>query len=65
MGIEITGLGSLLLLALNIWAFVSIFGSNTTTGKKVVWCLLVLLLPLLGFIIWLFAGPRAASDVRA
>jgi hypothetical protein len=27
----------------------------------VLWCLLVLLLPLLGFIIWLLAGPRSAS----
>jgi hypothetical protein len=27
----------------------------------VLWCLLVVLLPLLGFLIWLVAGPRAAS----
>jgi hypothetical protein len=26
----------------------------------VLWVLLVLLLPLLGFIIWLIAGPRSA-----
>lgn len=61
MGIEVTGIGGLLLLALNVWAFVSIIGSHATTGSKVLWCLLVLLLPLLGFLIWLFAGPRAAS----
>ncbi|MEL7090575.1 MAG: PLDc N-terminal domain-containing protein [Pseudomonadota bacterium] len=65
MGIEITGIGSLLLLALNIWAYISIIGSTVTTGRKVLWCLLVLLLPLLGFVIWLFAGPRAARDARA
>lgn len=61
MGIEITGIGGLILLVLNIWAFVSIIGSNNSTGSKVLWCLLVLLLPLLGFIIWLLAGPRSAS----
>ncbi|WP_424966783.1 MULTISPECIES: PLDc N-terminal domain-containing protein [unclassified Dinoroseobacter] len=60
MGIEITGLGGLILLALNIWAFVSIIGSTASTGSKVLWCLLVLVLPLLGFLIWLFFGPRNA-----
>ena len=60
MGIEITGIGGLILLVLNIWAFVSIIGSNNSTGSKVLWCLLVLILPILGFIIWLIAGPRSA-----
>jgi hypothetical protein len=59
MGIEVTGIGGLILLALNIWAFVSIIGSGSSTGKKVLWCLLVLILPLLGFLIWLLFGPRA------
>ena len=58
MGIEIAGLGSLILLGLNIWAFISIIGSSAGTGAKVLWCILVLLFPLLGFIIWFFAGPR-------
>ncbi|OWU85535.1 hypothetical protein ATO6_00910 [Oceanicola sp. 22II-s10i] len=56
--LEISGLGGLIILALDIWAIVSIIGSNTTTGKKVLWTLLVLILPVLGFIIWLIAGPR-------
>jgi ABC-type histidine transport system ATPase subunit len=61
MGIEITGIGGLILLVLNVWAFVSIIGSTNSTGSKVLWCLLVLILPLLGFIIWLLAGPRSAK----
>jgi hypothetical protein len=61
MDIQITGIGGFILLVLNVWAFVSIIGSNNSTGSKVLWCLLVLLLPLLGFIIWLLAGPRSAS----
>lgn len=56
--VEIAGLGSIVLMGLNIWAFISIIGSGDSTGAKVLWCLLVLFLPLLGFIIWLFAGPR-------
>jgi hypothetical protein len=55
----ISGLGGLLLLALDIWALVSIVGSNESTGRKVLWAVLVIVLPLLGFLIWLVAGPRA------
>ena len=56
--LEVTGLGGIILLILDVWAIVSIIGSGETTGKKVIWVLLVLLLPLLGFIIWLIGGPR-------
>jgi hypothetical protein len=58
--VEIGGLGGLIVLVLDIWAIVSIIGSNASTGKKVLWTLLVVVLPVLGFIIWLIAGPRAA-----
>ncbi|EAQ03658.1 hypothetical protein OB2597_10461 [Pseudooceanicola batsensis HTCC2597] len=61
--LEITGLGGLIVLALDIWAIVSIIGSSASTGKKVLWVLLVLILPILGFIIWLIAGPRNRSGM--
>jgi hypothetical protein len=32
--------------------------SGASTGAKVFWIVLILVLPLLGLIIWLFAGPR-------
>lgn len=54
-----TGFGGLIVLALDIWAIISIVGSGASTGKKVLWVLLVLFLPLIGFIIWLLAGPRS------
>ncbi|QIE57832.1 hypothetical protein G5B40_09645 [Pikeienuella piscinae] len=57
---EITGIGGLILLALDIWAIISIVGSGASTGGKVLWVLLVLFLPLVGFILWLLFGPRAA-----
>ncbi|MBI6629417.1 PLD nuclease N-terminal domain-containing protein [Pontibaca salina] len=56
------GIGGLVVLALDIWAIVSIIGSRASTGAKVLWTLLVLILPLVGFIIWLLAGPRAAAQ---
>ena len=58
--VEIYGLGGLIVLALAIWAIVSIVGSNASPGAKVLWILFVLVLPILGFIVWLFAGPKGA-----
>ena len=58
---EYAGIGGFILLVLNVWAIISIVGSTTTTGSKVIWTLLVLILPLIGFIIWFFAGPRASA----
>jgi hypothetical protein len=34
-------------------------GSPASTGSKVFWVILILLLPVLGVIIWFFAGPRS------
>lgn len=59
--LEVYGFGGFILLVLNIWAIVSIIGSTASTGGKVLWTLLILLLPLVGFIIWLIAGPRSAQ----
>lgn len=56
---ELSGFFGFILLVLDIWAIVSIVGSSVSTGKKVLWVLLVVILPLVGFIIWLLAGPRS------
>ncbi len=59
---NVTGIGGLILLVLDIWAIVSVFGSGASTGKKVVWVVVILLLPLLGFIAWLIFGPRSSRS---
>ena len=59
MGMEISGLFGLLILIADIWAIVSTFQSRVTTGKKVLWIVLVLILPVIGFVLWFLAGPRA------
>jgi hypothetical protein len=51
-------LWSILVLIADIWAIVNIFQSSASTARKVLWTVLVVLLPVLGFIIWLIAGPR-------
>ncbi len=60
MNFEYGGIIGLIILALDIWAFVNILQSGASTGSKVIWILLILFLPIVGFIIWLLAGPRKA-----
>jgi succinate dehydrogenase/fumarate reductase cytochrome b subunit len=54
------GLLGLLILIGDVWAIINIFQSSASTGKKVLWTVLVLLLPLLGLILWFFLGPRGS-----
>ena len=58
MGSTFDGLVGLIILALDIWAIINVFKSGASTGAKVLWILLILLLPVLGLIIWAIAGPR-------
>lgn len=58
MGIEIGGLLGLLILIADVWAVVNVVQSGAGTGAKVGWIVLILLLPVLGLLIWLLAGPR-------
>ena len=62
MNVEVGGLFGLLVLIGDVWAIVNIFQSNASTGAKVAWLVAVLLLPLLGLIIWFFAGPRSGRS---
>jgi hypothetical protein len=52
------GLVGLLILAGDIWAILNIFQSSASNEKKLLWILVVLILPLLGLILWYFLGPR-------
>ncbi|MFO8239769.1 MAG: PLD nuclease N-terminal domain-containing protein [Dissulfuribacterales bacterium] len=58
MGIEAGGLLGIIILIADIWAIVKTIESSASTGGKVFWIVLVLILPVLGLIIWLFVGPR-------
>jgi len=48
----------LLILIADIYAVVKIVQSKATTGSKVLWILLVLVLPLIGLILWWLMGPK-------
>jgi hypothetical protein len=53
------GLLTLLKIVADIWAIINIVQSRASTGAKVLWVALVLVLPFIGFFIWLLAGPRS------
>lgn len=55
------GLWGLLILAGDIWAIINIFQSPASNEKKLLWILVVLLLPVLGLILWFFLGPRGSK----
>ena len=55
---EFGGIFALLILVGDIWAVVNVVQSSASTGGKIVWALLIFILPLIGLIIWYFAGPR-------
>ena len=54
---ELTGIGGLIILIADIYAIVMILQSSAENIKKLVWSLVVFFLPLIGLIIWYFAGP--------
>jgi hypothetical protein len=61
MGLEIGGLFGLLVLIADLWAIISIVTSRASWPGKAVWVLVIILLPVLGLLVWLMAGPRARA----
>lgn len=58
------GFFGLLVLVADIYALIKTWQSGASTGAKLLWTLLILLLPVLGFIIWLIAGPKGAGRIN-
>ena len=58
MGVEVGGFWGLIILILNVWAIVRIVQSGAETGTKVLWVVVILLLPVLGLILWLLFGAK-------
>jgi hypothetical protein len=52
------GLWGLIVLIADVWALINILQSGANTGTKVLWVVLVIFLPVLGFILWYFIGPK-------
>ena len=63
MGLEFGGILGLIILILDIWAILKVFQSGASTGAKVFWIVLILVLPFLGLLIWFLAGPRGSARI--
>ena len=61
MNIGYNGLWGLLILVGDVWAIINIFQSPASNEKKLIWIIVVVLLPLLGLILWYFLGPRGSK----
>jgi hypothetical protein len=57
------GLIGLIVLALDIWGIINVMGSGAATGTKLLWILLIVVLPVVGLILWFLAGPRGTRAV--
>ena len=52
------GILGVLILIGDIWALINILQSSAANEKKLLWVVVVVLLPLVGLILWFFLGPR-------
>ena len=53
----------LVILVLDIIAIVSILKSSADTGTKILWTLLVILLPVIGMVLYFLMGPGRRAAV--
>lgn len=60
-GLRVQGLFGLIVLVLDVWAIINVVQSNESMMKKAIWVVVILLLPLLGFLLWIIVGPRKGS----
>lgn len=58
MDLQITGFFGLLFFAVAIYAIYRIVQSNASTTAKVIWIVVILVVPLLGLIAWFIFGPK-------
>ncbi|MES1944750.1 hypothetical protein PC39_11562 [Salinisphaera sp. PC39] len=54
----IGGLLGLLILIADIWAIVQVVKSGADVAIKVIWVLVIVVLPVIGLLAWLLFGPR-------
>lgn len=54
----------LIILILDVWAIFTILSGGDPPVAKLLWILLILLLPLIGLIIWLIAGRQTHALIR-
>lgn len=54
------GIVGLIILALDIWALLGVWGSGASLGTKVIWSAIIIILPVIGLLLWFFVGPKGS-----
>ena len=62
MGFGYHSILGVLILAGDIWAIINIFQSSASNEKKLIWILVVAVLPVLGLILWYFLDPARVPE---
>ncbi|MEH6725328.1 MAG: PLD nuclease N-terminal domain-containing protein [Hyphomicrobiales bacterium] len=57
------GIIGVLVVIADIYAIVKTLQSGASTGAKLLWVLGILVFPVVGFIVWLLAGPKGGQSV--
>jgi hypothetical protein len=52
---------AIIILLLDIWAIVSVWRSTKSSGTKIGWAILIVVLPVVGLAIWGITGPRGVA----
>ncbi|MET1078993.1 MAG: PLD nuclease N-terminal domain-containing protein [Pseudomonas sp.] len=58
-------LGAGVLVVVNLWLVANILRTDRSIPTQISWSLIVVLLPLLGWIAWGIAGPRSYKPVSS
>lgn len=58
MSIEVSGIFGFIWLIVSVWAIVRTVQSAASAGKKTIWIVFILLLPIIGVVVWFFLGPK-------
>lgn len=53
----------IIILVLDIWAILSVLGSGASTPSKLLWSLGIIIFPLIGLVVWYFAGPKGQKAI--
>ncbi|MEE2525822.1 PLD nuclease N-terminal domain-containing protein [Hyphobacterium sp. HN65] len=58
LGFELGGPIALLVLVFDVYAILQTARSNAGSVPRVLWIVFILVAPIIGFLFWLFLGPR-------
>ena len=62
LGLGVSSVFGVIALVVYVWAIINVFQSQATKVNKVIWILLILVLPLLGLILWSLLGPKRTLE---